>query len=121
MCVVSMVYDHYRPLIPTWPVPVIEPVPVQPSETAPLPIFYPLGPPQPEPPKITVDPVWLAQLLKDFREAVDAAKKVDALTGQPDCEDPEKAKLEARVSALEAELKRLKGKKKRKASSRSKP
>lgn len=35
---------------------------------------------------------------------MEGAKTVDKLTGQPDCEDPEKAKLVARVEELEKKL-----------------
>jgi hypothetical protein len=51
----------------------------------------------------------IPKLLEDFRRAQEAAQTVDTLTGQPDCVDPEKAKLEARVAELEAELAALKG------------
>jgi chromosome condensin MukBEF MukE localization factor len=44
------------------------------------------------------------QLMKDFRVAVKAAKVVDKLTGQPDCEDLEKKKLEDKVAELERRL-----------------
>lgn len=50
----------------------------------------------------------LRQLIKDFREASTAAKRVDELTGQPDCVDPKKAELEERVAKLEVELERIK-------------
>lgn len=100
MCVVSMVYDHYAfrfpqewtppPVAnPTWPAPTILPVPL-PDASSP-------------------DAEELRELIRDFREAVKAAKTVDRLTQQPDCEDPEKAKLEERVAALERDLARLKG------------
>lgn len=56
-------------------------------------------------PALTADDITaLRQLIADFREAVAAAKVVDRLTGQPDCVDPEKAKLEERVAALETRL-----------------
>ena len=47
--------------------------------------------------------------LKAFMEMVEKAKQFDALSNQPHCEDPKKAelidKLEARIAALEAQLK----------------
>jgi hypothetical protein len=94
MCVMSMVHDHFGPLIPD----------VTPWGTT--------------PPSITpIDLSGLAngiataqaiaelrQLIADFRAAVEAAAKVDLLTKQPDCVDPEKAKLEERVARLEKAL-----------------
>lgn len=44
------------------------------------------------------------KLIEEFREAVTAAKTVDRLTKQPDCEDPAKMQLEARVTDLEKRL-----------------
>lgn len=98
MCVVSMVSDHYNPLIP-W---------VQPA------------PDQVPPPGAFVFPssVVISQeevdriraLIRDFKEAMEAAAKVDRLTGQPDCVDPEKKKLTGRVAALEAQLEALRAK-----------
>jgi hypothetical protein len=46
----------------------------------------------------------LRTLIDEFRRALEAAKTVDRLTGQPDCVDPEKAKLEERVARLEEKL-----------------
>lgn len=54
------------------------------------------------------------RVIDDFRKATEAAKIVDVLTGQPDCEDPEKAKLEDRVAELERQVKKLKAKAKKK-------
>ena len=108
MCVMSMVMDHYQPIIPVWP-------PQQP---------FPFGPgPVPQPPQQVVpvagafipvtyfvpltSPEELAELRKliaEFKEAVKAAATVDRLTGQKDCVDPEKAKLEVRVAELERRL-----------------
>lgn len=74
-----MVFDHYEPL------------------------FQPFTSPAPLPPTVpTVE--GLRRLLANFREAVEAARKVDTLTGQPDCEDPEKRKLEEWVTELERRL-----------------
>lgn len=50
----------------------------------------------------------LRKLIDEFKEAVAAARTVDRLTGQPDCADPEKAKLEQRVAELEAQLAAIK-------------
>src|SRR5262245_24767074 len=66
-------------------------------------------------PKIfNTDEADFKKLVKDIKEAVDAAKKVDELTGQPDCVDPEKAKLMERVAELEKEVQKLKKKKAKK-------
>jgi hypothetical protein len=35
---------------------------------------------------------WDKELYEEFRKLLDAAKQFDEKTGQPDCEDPEKAK-----------------------------
>jgi hypothetical protein len=83
MCVVSMVYDHYNQQLPyTWP------------QTWEVPTELP----------VEEIPVDLAKALKDFRKAKEAAEEVDKLTGQKDCVDPEKQKLEERVKELEALL-----------------
>ncbi len=67
MCVVSMVHNHFEPLI------------------APL----------------TPNDIDVVDILDSFMKAREAAKVVDELTGQPDCVDPEKAKLIERVAELE--------------------
>lgn len=84
MYIVSNVMDHYRPQFEPYR-----------RDTTPTSTFT-----------ITqsVDLVELARLIEDFKEAVAAAKKLDVLTKQPDCEDPEKAKLVARVADLEKQL-----------------
>jgi hypothetical protein len=90
MCVVSMVHDFYEPRIPRqwgdYQQPTITITPQLPT---------------------AAEVAELRQLIKDFREAVEAAKRIDALTNQPDCVDPEKAKLEERVAALERRLEGL--------------
>lgn len=85
MCVYSMVADYFRPQFEPW---------TQPG--APSPAYIPT----PLPDQTST----LAKLIEDFKAAIEAAKKVDALTGQPNCEDPEKAKLVERVAALEKEI-----------------
>lgn len=79
MCNVSMIFDTYKPYIPTqWtPTPTV----VQPYTAE-----------------------ELRELIESFKQAVEAAKSFDRLTGQPDCEDPEKAQLIERVAELEAKL-----------------
>lgn len=80
MCVVSMVYDRFEPLIP-----------------------YPPWQPTPEPEQVKL----LKELIEQFQKAAEAAKVVDRLTGQPDCLDPDKAKLDERVVALEDRIAQL--------------
>lgn len=80
MCVVSMVHDHYKPLFERY----------TPPQTV---TFAP-----------TIDLAELRRLVEDFKAAVEAAKKVDTLTAQPDCEDPEKVRLQDRVAELEKKL-----------------
>jgi hypothetical protein len=89
MCVYSMVLDHYRPIF--------DPIlPTQgPTEVNWAQIFT----------GFTAEEVAALRLLvKDFNAAVKAAIAVDKLTKQPDCEDPEKAKLVDRVKLLELRL-----------------
>jgi hypothetical protein len=46
----------------------------------------------------------LRELLDTFKELLDAAAKVDEVTGQPDCADPEKTKVLERLDELEKRL-----------------
>lgn len=105
MCVVSMVFDHYRDKFP----------PVWPSQPYQPWVNPPINPPNGTPPvnPIIINPNLqqeideLRQLINDFHEAIDAAKRVDELTDQPDCEDPDKARLTERVDELERKLERI--------------
>ena len=81
MCIVSGVFDQARQTIPTWP----QPTPVTP----------------------VADLLTLRILIDEFRDLVDAAKRIDRFLGNPDCEDPEKAKLEERVTELERQLTKI--------------
>ena len=85
MCVMSKVYDHYSPKFPDdwWKQPQI------------------FSPPNSE------ELFEIRELIKEFREAIKLAKRLDQLTDQEDCEDPDKAKLEARVAELENQVKKL--------------
>lgn len=97
MCVYSMVIDHFNARIP-------EIAPVTPTTVTldKLPTFSPLATKE--------DIESLRKLISEYHEAVKAALIVDKLTGQPDCVDPEKQKLEERVAKLEEELAKLKKK-----------
>lgn len=101
MCVVSMVFDHYDKVFP-WPQPdLTTPLPLVPGGTitaTPLSSFQIISQEEVE---------SLKKLIKEFKEAVEAAKTVDRLTGQPDCEDPEKKKLEDRVTLLEQQIAKM--------------
>ena len=46
----------------------------------------------------------LKELIESLRLAMKAAEKLDRITGQPDCVDPEKATLLDRVEELERRL-----------------
>lgn len=115
-----MVFDHYDPLIPQpqWP-------PPQPRRTRP---FHPPSPFEPFPmdPTPTFSPLTKEQLdsmmkiIEQFKKAVEAAKTVDKLTGQPDCADPEKEKLLARVAELEKQITKMKKPRKAKKRARGK-
>jgi len=89
MCVVSGVYDHFYPRIPD-PLPQVQPQ-----------INWQIN-------QQPIDLVELRTLIEEFKEALKAAKTVDRLTGQPDCADPEKAKLEKRVALLEKQIEQMK-------------
>jgi hypothetical protein len=87
------VYNQWQPNIPypnQWQ-------PIQPYNLIPNPIIHSPWP---------VDPEEMRKFLEAFHAMVEAAKVFDELTGQPDCEDPEKAALEERVAELERKLER---------------
>ena len=87
MCTFSMVHDHFDPRIPRVQ-PIVPDVPWPPTTE----------------PKPSMSLEELTKLIRDFQVAGEAAKKVDELTKQPDCVDPEKAKLSERIAELEATL-----------------
>ena len=89
MCFTSAVVDQFGPYIP--------------QKWAPPQTTFPTHPPK----TYTADE--LGELLAAFRKAYEAAEKFDALTGQPDCVDPEKAKLIERVEELERRLAAVEG------------
>jgi hypothetical protein len=76
MCFVSLVTMHYESSIP-------EPTVFRSQET---------------------DTNELSRKIKDFWEALGAARRLDVLMDQPDCEAPEKALLEDRVRRIEQML-----------------
>lgn len=110
MCIVSMVHDHFKKEFEPfkrWPQAPFEPYePYIPMPGPPSPIPY--APNQLAPQIVAPGEVEkVRQLIKDFREAVEMALKLDVLTKQPDCIDPEKAQLEKRVAELERIVKSL--------------
>lgn len=70
MCVMSMIYDHYRPMIPQQP-------------------YWEQD-----------GTLGLLKTIQDFEKAKKAAETVDELTGQKDCVDPKKQELDATVATL---------------------
>lgn len=96
MCMMSAVFDQWRPAFP-------------PIDTRPHP--YPWGPNitsppiTPQPKRYTIEE--LRELLDAFQQSREAAQKFDEIRGEPDCEDPDKAKLLDRVAELERRLAEL--------------
>lgn len=88
MCVYSMVIDTMVPRFPDW---------VQPPPAEDAPLVFPTVLPNTEVGE-------LKKQIAEFREALRAAQKVDRLTGQPDCEDPEKVKFLKRLRKVEESL-----------------
>jgi hypothetical protein len=89
MCGVSFVMDKYNPLLPYE-------TPAEPPERVLYPPHVPWSPPLPPPD--------LAKLIQDFREEFRKAREEDLRAKAPDCADPEKTKLLARVEELERRL-----------------
>jgi hypothetical protein len=76
MCVMSMIADQYHPTAPTYP--------------APMPM-YPGQVPSTDWLQIpNTDQRWTPEKWAEFEKLLEQASKIDELTGQPDCEDPEK-------------------------------
>jgi hypothetical protein len=80
MCIVSNVGDMGSGLIPPWPWP------------QPFPSPFPGGQPVP----------FSEEAAEEFKLILKSAKKYDVDTGQPDCEDPEKTKVVAKVEEAAA-------------------
>lgn len=107
MCVVSMVYDYYKDKFdfPEVGTPDITTVPITVAGGTVQGITLTT----PEYVVISKEEVEaIRSLIHEFRNAVSAAKTVDKLTNQPDCEDPQKKKLEDRVAMLEQQLAAMK-------------
>lgn len=108
MCVVSMVHDNFQPRFPQdiegWPNVIPQPRPWDSTGgTVNLGVIL-----KPAFQIISIEEIEaLQKLINDFKTAVEAAKIVDRLTGQPDCVDPEKKKLEDRVAKLEQQIAQL--------------
>ncbi len=85
MCVYSAVMDSWSDRIPT-----IE-------KWVPLPY-------KPYSPSKTIDEINWKEIVEAFKEEAKKAKDQDIAEGNPDCADPEKAKLEERVRELETLL-----------------
>jgi len=105
MCVYSAIFDLYTPQIP-------------------VPTPTPYGPTQPWLPVLPADkpmtPEELTKLLEAFRKAAEEAKEIDKRDGNPDCEDPDKAKLLDRIAVLEHRIEILEASKKPAKKSRKK-
>jgi hypothetical protein len=104
MCVYSMVMDHYKDRFAPWDTWTNPPIPYRPQVSPQPPEDFKEQLDRLLNPKPSPEVEALRELIKEFREALAAAKLVDVLTDQPDCEDPVKAKLEDRVKALEKHL-----------------
>lgn len=116
MCVYSMVLDQFGPLIPP-----LVPDPIVPAPRSPFtPHPFRWGPitPPPQTTPVQLTPDQLQKIIDAFHEMMAAAKKVDEAVGHKNCEDPDKAKLEARVAELEEALANLRKHPKRKRGAR---
>lgn len=100
MCVVSMVHDHYEPLIPKI-VPWVQP---QPTIMPGFPDYVPYTITVPDNKEVEQKMKDLQEVIDSFKKAKEAAETVDKLTKQPDCVDPKKAQLEARIKELEEQI-----------------
>lgn len=96
MCIVSMVHDKMGPAFPD----------IQPWDGRPV---YPTVPSVVTSPNVvalTAQPSFdfseLKKLIEEFRELIKAATLLDQKLNQPDCVDPEKAKLGEKIAKLES-------------------
>jgi hypothetical protein len=108
MCTLSMVHDHYNDPLNDWMRRTSWP-PIQPQSIPPAPAVPTINFPAITLTREDID--RLAALLAEFKEAVAAATKLDALLKQADCVDPEKAKLQETVARLERVVDALTGSK----------
>lgn len=109
MCIVSMMHDHYRDRFIPWfdpdRMPWTDPFPGR-AEQFPRVRKCVLPPSRVKPlsEEIAEELAALRPLIAEYKEALAKAKRLDELTQQPDCADPEKAKLEdMRKRAKQAE------------------
>lgn len=89
MCIMSVVHEDYSKIFPQpggW----LQPVPGVPFAVT--------------VPSLATEILEMKQLIAEFRAAVELARQLDILMKKPDCVDPEKAKLEERVAALEQRM-----------------
>lgn len=84
MCVVSNIGDYYGPRFPPW----------NPGHPY-LPDFVP--------------PSKEQEVLKQIKELLEKARRVDAATGDRDCEDPKKTEWMKNVEKRLAELEKING------------
>lgn len=109
MCIVSMMHDHYRDRFVPWfdpnRMPWTDPFPGR-AEPFPRVRKRVLPPSRVKPlsKEIAEELEALRPLIAEYKEALAKAKRLDELTQQPNCADPKKAELEARVAELERKL-----------------
>lgn len=95
MCVMSMVHDHFQD-----PFKQFDQFIPKPGGIGSFPYAIPPTPG-------AADLENMSKLVREFKEAVAAAEKLDVLLKQRDCVDPEKVQLQGRVKFLEALVERL--------------
>lgn len=103
MCFISMVMDDYTKQRWPWNEPQVQP---EFTINTISPSFYPTNVIVSNLTKEDVD--RLEKLITEFKEAITIANRLDILTKKPDCIDPEKEKLIARVAELEEQLNKIK-------------
>lgn len=92
MCALSFVMEQWSPWVP------------QPAQQWPSQIGW--TEPQPQVAEDATNE-YVREMLDSLEKAMEAARKLDELTGQPDCVDPDKAKLLNRVEELERRLQQI--------------
>lgn len=96
MCVMSLVVDHYKEKLRPYTYPYPASVPQPYTDPFVVKQYYPISnPPSRE------EFNKLIKMVDEMKEAMAAAKKVDELTNQPNCESTEKiAAIKAMLEAL---------------------